>query len=55
VRAVHEAPRGRTVALVSDDPDTLREVGSWLRREHHAYLGSFVENGATRVVVRRTH
>jgi tRNA 2-thiouridine synthesizing protein A len=55
VRAVHEVPRGQMVALVSDDAATLREVGSWLRREHHAFLGSFPENGATRVVVRRTH
>lgn len=55
VRALHEVPRGQTVALISDDPATLREVGSWLRREHHAFLGSFPENGATRIVVRRTH
>jgi tRNA 2-thiouridine synthesizing protein A len=55
VRTVHQAPRGQTVALLSDDPATLREVQAWLARDHHAYLGSFPEDGATRVVVRRTH
>ena len=55
VRAVHAVPRGQKVALVSDDAATLREVQAWLGREHHAFLGSFPEGGATRVVVRRTH
>jgi tRNA 2-thiouridine synthesizing protein A len=55
VRTVHQVPRGQAVALLSDDPATLREVEAWLAREHHAFLGSFPESGATRVLVRRTH
>ena len=55
VRTVHAVPRGQTVALVSDDAATLREVQTWLGREHHAFLGLFPESGATRVIVRRTH
>ena len=43
------------VCVDGNDAATLREVQAWLGREHHAFLGSFPEGGATRVVVRRTH
>jgi tRNA 2-thiouridine synthesizing protein A len=55
IRGVKSVPIGGTVAVLSSDPGSNKDIPLWLQKAKHEYLGAFAEDGSTRFVVRKAH
>lgn len=55
MRAVKTAPVGSTIAVLSTDPGTNKDLPVWVAKAKHEFLGAFAEAGYTRFVIRKTH
>jgi TusA-related sulfurtransferase len=53
IRGIRAIPVGGTLALLSSDPGSARDVPAWVQKAGHELLGAFPEQGYTRFVVRR--
>ena len=55
IRGVKSVPLGATVAVLSSDPGSNKDIPLWIQKARHDYLGAFPDNGYTRFVVRKSH
>jgi len=55
MRAVKTAPVGSTIAVLSTDPGTNRDLPVWVAKAKHEFLGAIAEDGYTRFIIRKTH
>jgi TusA-related sulfurtransferase len=55
LRAVKTAPVGQTIAVLSSDPGSAKDIPVWVAKAKHEYLGAFPEDGYTRFVIRKSH
>ena len=55
IRGVKSVPVGGTVAVLSGDPGSSKDIPLWIQKARHEYLGAFAEDGYTRFVVRKAH
>lgn len=55
IRGVKAVPVGATVAVLSSDLGSAKDIPAWIQKAKHEYLGAFPEQGYTRFVVRKVH
>ena len=55
IRGVKSVPVGSTVAVLSSDPGSNKDIPLWIQKARHDYLGAFADDGYTRFVVRKAH
>ena len=55
IRAFKTAPVGSTLAVLSSDPGSSKDIPVWIARAKQEYVGAFAEDGYTRFVLRKTH
>ena len=46
---------GATVAVLSSDPGSNKDIPLWVDKARHEFLGAFSEDGHTRFIIRKTH
>lgn len=55
IRGIKTLPVGGTLAVLSSDPGSLKDIPAWVTKARHEMLGTRKEQGYTRFVVRKTH
>jgi TusA-related sulfurtransferase len=55
IRSVKAAPVGSTVAVLSGDPGSGRDIPLWVQKAKYEFVGAFPEDGYTRYVMRKNH
>lgn len=55
MRAVKTAPVESTIAVLSSDPGSNKDIPIWVAKAKHEFIGAFPEDGFTRFVIRKTH
>ncbi len=55
IRAVKAAPVGNTVAVLSGDPGSGKDIPLWVQKAKYEFVGAFPEVGYTRYVMRKNH
>lgn len=55
MRAVKTAQVGATIAVLSSDPGSNKDIPVWVAKAKHEYVGAYQEDGYTRFVVRKSH
>ncbi len=55
IRGIKSVEVGQTVAVLSSDPGSNRDIPAWIKKANHEFIGSFPESGYTRFVVRKSH
>jgi tRNA 2-thiouridine synthesizing protein A len=53
MRAVRTVPVGATLALLSSDPGSNKDIPIWVAKARHEFVGAFPEAGYTRFVIRK--
>ena len=53
MRAVKTAEVGSTVAVLSSDPGSNKDIPVWVNKARHEFVGAFDEDGYTRFVIRK--
>jgi TusA-related sulfurtransferase len=53
MRAVKAAPVGATLAVLSSDPGSNKDIPIWVAKAKHEFLGAEPEAGYTRFVIRK--
>jgi TusA-related sulfurtransferase len=54
IRGVKALPIGGTLAVLSSDPGSAKDIPAWMTRAGHEFIGAFPEQDFTRFVVRKT-
>ena len=54
IRGVKSIPTGGTVAVLSSDPGSSKDIPLWIAKAGHELLATEAEPGCTRFVVRKT-
>ncbi|HVC80596.1 MAG TPA: sulfurtransferase TusA family protein [Chloroflexota bacterium] len=55
IRGVKSVAVGQTVAVLSSDPGSNKDIPVWIQKARHEFIGSFPEQGYTRFMVTKTH
>jgi tRNA 2-thiouridine synthesizing protein A len=55
IRGMKALPVGGTLAVLSSDPGSAKDIPAWIQKARHEYLGAFPEQGYTRFVARKAH
>lgn len=55
IRAIKAAPLGNTVAVLSSDPGSGKDIPLWTQKAKYEFVGAFPEDGYTRYVIRKSH
>ncbi len=57
IRGVKSVAVGQTVAVLSSDPGSNKDIPLWIQKARHELVGTFPEPGAgyTRFVLRKAH
>ncbi len=55
IRGIKSVEVGQTIAVLSSDPGSNRDIPAWIKKANHEFIGSFPESGYTRFVVRKSH
>ena len=55
IRGIKSVPVGSTVAVLSSDPGSAKDIPAWIQKAKHEYLGAFPGQGYTRFVARKAH
>lgn len=55
IRGIKALPVGGTVAVLSSDPGSAKDIPAWIGKAKHEYLGAFPEQDYTRFVARKAH
>ena len=53
MRAIKAVPVGATLAVLSSDPGSNKDIPIWVAKAKHEFLGSYPETGYTRFVIRK--
>ncbi|HLH81297.1 MAG TPA: sulfurtransferase TusA family protein [Chthonomonas sp.] len=55
IRGIKTLPVGGTIAVLSSDPGSVKDIPAWVEKAKHELVGVFPQEGYTRFVVRKTH
>lgn len=55
IRGIKALPVGGTLAVLSSDPGSAKDIPAWIAKAKHEYIGAFPVQGYTRFVVRKAH
>jgi tRNA 2-thiouridine synthesizing protein A len=55
IRGMKVLPVGGTLAVLSSDPGSAKDIPAWVAKAGHEFIGAFEEQGYTRFVARKTH
>ncbi|HVB64528.1 MAG TPA: sulfurtransferase TusA family protein [Nitrolancea sp.] len=55
MRTVKTAPVGSTIAVLSSDPGSNKDIPVWVAKARYELVGVFEEAGYTRFVIRKAH
>ena len=55
MRAVKTAPVGATLAVLSTDPGSNKDIPIWVAKARHEFVGAFAEEEYTRFIIRKLH
>lgn len=55
MRAVKSAPVGSTLAVLSSDPGSNKDIPIWVAKARHEFVGAFPEDDCTRFIIRKAH
>jgi tRNA 2-thiouridine synthesizing protein A len=55
IRGMKALPVGGTLAVLSSDPGSAKDIPAWIQKARHEFLGAFPAQGYTRFVARKTH
>lgn len=55
IRGIKGLPVGSTIAVLSSDPGSIKDIPAWVEKAKHELVGVFPQEGYTRFVVRKTH
>lgn len=55
IRVIRSVPVGTTLAVLSSDPGSSKDIPVWLAKARHESIGQYPEQGYTRFVVRKSH
>lgn len=55
IRATKTTPVGTTLAVLSSDPGSNKDIPIWVAKAKHEFVGAFPEEGYTRFVIRKAH
>ena len=55
IRTVRAAPIGSTLAVLSSDPGSGKDIPLWVQKARYEFVGAFPEEGYTRYVMRKSH
>lgn len=55
IRGVKSVAVGQTVAVLSSDAGSNKDIPAWIKKANHEFVGSFAEDGYTRFVLRKMH
>ncbi len=55
IRGIKVLPVGGTLAVLSSDPGSAKDIPAWIQKAGHEFVGAFPEQGYTRFVARKTH
>ena len=55
IRGIKVLPVEGTLAVLSSDPGSTRDIPTWVRKARHELIGVFPEQGYTRFVIRKLH
>lgn len=53
IRGIKVLPIGGTLAVLSSDPGSAKDIPAWIQKAGHEFVGAFPEQGYTRFVVRK--
>ena len=53
IRGIKVLPIGGTLAVLSSDPGSAKDIPAWIQKAGHEFVGAFAEQGYTRFVVRK--
>lgn len=54
IRGIKVLPVGGTLAVLSSDPGSSKDIPAWVQKAGHELIGVFPEQGYTRFIVRKT-
>ncbi len=54
IRGVKSVDVGQTVAVISSDPGSSKDIPLWIAKARHHFVGTDEADGATRFVVRKS-
>jgi tRNA 2-thiouridine synthesizing protein A len=55
IRGMKALPVGGTLAVLSSDPGSAKDIPAWIQKARHEFLGTFPEQGYNRFVARKAH
>ena len=55
MRAIKTAPVGATLAVLSSDPGSNKDIPIWVAKARHEFVGADPQTGYTRFVIRKAH
>jgi TusA-related sulfurtransferase len=55
IRATKAAQVGSTLAVLSSDPGSGKDIPLWVQKAKYEFVGAFREDGYTRYVMRKSH
>lgn len=55
IRGMKAAEVGQTIAVISSDPGSAKDIPAWIQKASHEYIGAFEDNGVTRFIARKSH
>jgi tRNA 2-thiouridine synthesizing protein A len=55
IRGIKALPVGGTLAVLSSDPGSIKDIPAWVAKARHEMVGTYTEQGYTRFVVRKMH
>ncbi len=55
IRGVKALPVGGTLAVMSSDPGSIKDIPAWVAKARHEFIGAFPGQGYTRFVIRKAH
>ncbi|BDG61640.1 sulfurtransferase TusA family protein [Caldinitratiruptor microaerophilus] len=53
IRAVKNAQVGQTVAVLSSDSGSLKDIPLWAQKAGHEYIGAYPRDGYNEIIVRK--
>lgn len=55
IRGVKSIQVGQTLAVLSSDPGSSKDIPAWIAKAGHELIGVYPGDGYTRFVMRKTH
>lgn len=54
IRAIKEAEIGDVIAVISNDSGSKKDIPAWASKAGHEFIGVFEEDGADKIIVKKS-